>query len=564
MLDDLITPHALYELAGPAAFQRGEGYFSEGVVGHLIADDDAITARVQGTETYRVELSDDDGELAYDCTCPRAADGYFCKHCVAVGLAWLTERARMAESGRDDDPGMLIREYLAAQPAETLVQLLLEAARRDEGLHQSLLLKARSGGKDAAAGLREAIDQATTLRGGDSWADAQGYADRIERVVDALADLLAPDMAPETAAELLDLAEYAIERVEALMGQVNEEGEFSESLEELCRLHLEACELAAPDPVDLAQRLFDLEMNLPFQICQMDVSTHQTVLGEAGLRAYRELAEAAWAKARPGDYRITAIMERLARLSGDVDELLAVKARDLTSAYRYLVIAEILAEAGRNDEALEWAERGSRAYPKQPDNRLRDFLVAAYLQRQRHDEAVALTWVQFEERPTLEHYKKLSKVSAKVGIWPAQRERALALIETMIRREAESTNAWKPQPSQPNTSPRVEIALWEQDLDTAWNVVNQGICDRRLLITLAGKLETARAEDAVTLYQRVVPPIVEQTNNHAYAEAAALVRRIGALLQERRKAPEFVDYLIALRARYKAKRNFIKLLDTVV
>jgi len=563
MLDDLITPHALYELAGAAAFQRGEAYFSEGAVGHLIFDDDAITARVQGTATYRVELSDDDDELAYDCTCPRAADGYFCKHCVAVGLAWLAERARTAGSGRDDGPGKLIREYLAAQPAETLVQWLLDAARRDEGLHQSLLLKARSGGKKAVAGLRDAIDQATTLRGEDSWADAQGYADRIERVVDALADLLAPEMAAEVAAELLDLAEYAIERVEMLMGQVDEEGEFSEILEELCRLHLEACELAAPDPTDLAQRLFDLEMNLPFQICQLDVSTHQTILGEVGLRAYRKLAEAAWTNARPGDYRITAIMERLARLSGDVDELLAVKARDLTSAYRYLVIAEILAEAGRDDEALEWAERGGRAYPKQPDNRLRDFLVAAYLRRQRHDEALALTWVQFEERPTLEHYQKLSEVTAQVGIWPAQRERALALIETMIRREAESTNAWKPQPSQPNTSPRVEIALWEQDLDTAWNLVNQGICDRRLLITLAGKLEAARAEDAITLYQRVVPPIVEQTNNHAYAEATALVRRIGALLQARRKAPEFVNYLIALRARYKAKRNFIKLLGTV-
>lgn len=303
MLDDLITPHCLYELAGAAAFQRGEAYFSEGAVGHLVADDDLITARVRGTESYQVELSDDDGELAYDCTCPRAADGYFCKHCVAVGLAWLTQRARAAESGRDDDPGKLIHDYLAAQPAETLALLLLDAARRDESLHQSLLLKARSGGKDAAAGLRDAIDQATTLRGEDSWADAQLYADRIERVVDALVDLLAPEMTTELAAELVDLAEFAIERVEALMGQVDEEGEFSESLEELCRLHLEACELAAPDPVDLAQRLFDLELNLPFQICQMDVSTHQTILGESGLRAYRKLAEAAWAKARPGDYR---------------------------------------------------------------------------------------------------------------------------------------------------------------------------------------------------------------------------------------------------------------------
>lgn len=119
MLADLITPHTLHELAGTAAFQRGEAYFSEGIVGHLIADDDAITARVQGTATYRVELIGDDDELAYDCTCPRAADGYFCKHCVAVGLAWLTERAWTAESGRDDDPGKLIREYLARHLADT-------------------------------------------------------------------------------------------------------------------------------------------------------------------------------------------------------------------------------------------------------------------------------------------------------------------------------------------------------------------------------------------------------------------------------------------------------------
>ena len=91
-------------------------------------------------------------------------------------------------------------------------------------------------------------------------------------------------------------------------------------------------------------------------------------------------------------------MEQLAEASGDVDELVAIKSGDLSSAYRYLDIAEIWTTAGQPDKALEWAERGLKAFPERPDNRLRDFLVAAYLPRKRNGEALQLTWIQFEQR----------------------------------------------------------------------------------------------------------------------------------------------------------------------
>jgi len=32
---------------------------------------------VEGSETYQVLFRDDDEDLAYDCICPQAADGYF-------------------------------------------------------------------------------------------------------------------------------------------------------------------------------------------------------------------------------------------------------------------------------------------------------------------------------------------------------------------------------------------------------------------------------------------------------------------------------------------------------
>jgi uncharacterized Zn finger protein len=125
------------------------------------------------------------------------------------------------------------------------------------------------------------------------------------------------------------------------------------------------------------------------------------------------------------------------------------------------------------------------------------------------------------------------------------------------------TNKWKPTPSVPNHSLRVEIALWEEDLDAAWAAAHQGTCDRHLLIALAGKLEAGRPEDAVSLYRRVVPLIVEDTNNAAYEEATRLIRKVGKLMAGLDQSRDFGNYLAELRLQFKPKRNFIKLLDGV-
>jgi uncharacterized Zn finger protein len=368
----LISRATLEDLAGTAAFQRGDEYFSVGAVGRLRATDDKVTAKVEGTATYQVELRDDDGDLAYDCTCPRAADGYFCKHCVAVGLAWLAERAAetkpKAGKAKRRDPWRDIKEYLTTQAPETLIELLLDVAQRDDRLYQSLLLKAErtgGGGGNVAKAFRRAIDGATRIHGFVDWREVGTFAGNIDQVADSLAELLKPD----TAATLVELAEYAIERVENSLEQVDDSnGEIGGIVYRLGELHLKACTMGKPDPADLAERLFRFETTLPFGLCSFDAATYKTPLGKAGLRRYRELAEAEWRKLKPRDAkdsydahrsRITGIMERLAEASGDVEELVAIKAQDLSSCSRYLGIAEILAKAKQPDKALEWAERGS-------------------------------------------------------------------------------------------------------------------------------------------------------------------------------------------------------------
>ena len=460
MEDGLITLAVLEDVAGTTAFRRGEEYFSVGAVGRLVVTDDNVTAKVEGTETYQVELRDDDGNLAYDCTCPRAADGYFCKHCVAVGLAWLAEQTAetkpKAGKAKRRDPWRDIREYLTKQAPETLIELLLDVAQRDDRLYQSLLLKAeRTGGSgNVTKAYQRAIDGATRIHGFVDWREVGTFAGNIDQVAESLAELLKPD----TAASVVELAEYAIERVENALEQIDDSnGEVSGTVYGLGELHQKACAMARPEPAGLAERLFRLETTLPFNVCSFDAATYRDVLGKEGLRCYRELAEAEWSKIKPRDskdghdgnrYRITRIMEQLAEASGDVEELVAIKSRDLSSGYRYLEIAEILTKARQSDKALEWAERGLKKFTERPDNRLRDFLVAAYLKRKRNDEALQLTWIQFEERPVLEHYLKLHDVAGKLGAWPGSSN-----PRAQVMPSASTAALCRPSSSRPTTRP---------------------------------------------------------------------------------------------------------------
>ena len=583
MLADLITRKALQDLAGTITFQRGEDYFSNEAVSRLRVAEEKVSARVEGSDMYHVELWDDDGDLDYECSCPQGDEGNFCKHCVAVGLTWLAGKKIEGKSGgvsgkkktKKRDPWLDIRNYLSLQRPKSLVDLLLDVAQRDDRLYRSLLLKAeRTGGAgNAMTAFRRAIENATDVNGHVDWRAAASFASNLDQVAESLAELLKPN----TAAMLVELAEYAIERIEIALENIDDsDGNISESLQRFAELHFKACKLARPDPEEFAERLFRCETSFPFDSFHDSARIYRSVLGDAGLRRFRELAEAEWRKIKPvasqngsarsydrSRWRITHIMETLAELSGDIEQLVAIKQHDLSSSYSYLAIAEVYDKAGQKDQALEWAERGLKAFPTRLDDRLRDFLIAAYLKRRRNDEALNLTWLQFEERPGLEHYKKLHGIAERLGLWAEQRERALALVEQEIARDAATIDRWTKKARTPDHSLRVEIALWEKDLEAAWRAAHEGVCHRNLLIALAGKLETARPADAITLYRRVVPPIVGQAHNVAYEDAIKLIRKIGSLMTNLDQSREFGGYLAELHAQFKPKRNFIKLLDEV-
>ncbi|MBV5308862.1 DUF6880 family protein [Chromatium okenii] len=573
MLNNVITIDTLEDAAGKAVFWRGEAYYSNGAVQKIQVIDDNIMARVKGTEIYHVRLWEEDGELMFDCTCPHADDGNFCKHCVAVGLTWLAGITdfNKIEVETDEklptDSWQNIRDYLAAQAPETLIKLLLDAAQYDERIYRSLLLKADppNMNPDTLNTLRKAIKHAIHVDDSD-YNDASTLAENINEVIDSLEELLTPN----GATTLIELTEYAIERLENIKYEIDdEEGEIISIDERLGELHLQACRLASIDPSALADRLFRLEITLSETANSFDPLTYADVLGETGLQRYRELAEEEWNKAKTAGYhgnryRIKSIMEALATACGDIEELVAIHATDLSSAYAYLNIAEIWTEAQQPEKALHWAERGLKAFPEKTDSRLRDFLIDAYLKRGRNDEAIQLAWAQFSEVSSLTHYQRLHAVSSAIGVWSEQRERALNYLHDDIIHTASTFSKHKSENATPNYSRRIQIALWEDDLEAAHTAIQQGFCEQNLLIIAAERFSSTRPQDAITIYRQIVPSFIEKTKQSAYEEAIKLLKKIATLMVASNQHQALIEYLNALRIQHKAKRNFIVLLDDLI
>ena len=567
MLRKLIS-RDMKKLAGATYYARGNAYFKQELVRLIDENDDGITACVSGTYDYEVRLWQEDDELMYGCTCPVGQDSDFCKHCVAAGLALLATGAGQKQGSAVGD----IRDYLGTLEVEALMGIITDACKHDKRLRERLLLAARGRGNASSAikAWKDALNRATVTRDFVDYREMPSFAADIQQVIDSLNNWVSGGRA----AQAIDLAEYAASKVEKLIGECDDsDGELVDLLDSIAQVHLAACRAAPPDPEVLAERLLRHELGDELDTFTGAAERYADVLGGKGLAEYRRLAGIEWKKIEalsPGSkqswdgdrYRITRVMETLAKQSGDVEELVSVKSRELSVAWHFLEIAEIYRNAKKHDMALEWAERGLAAFPVNTDSRLRDFLVEEYLRRGLGEKAIKLAWFQFEEEPYLNNYKKLNDVANKLSNWPVWRDKALAYLRSRIAREFDKQSKSRYLRAEaPDQSPLVEIFLWEKDAEAAWEEAQSGICHEKLWIRLAELRSKDHPEDAIAVYRRQVVRLVQQTSNNSYGEAVTLIKKIKPLIIRISDSSRVGDYLAELRATFKAKRNFIKMLD---
>jgi tetratricopeptide (TPR) repeat protein len=281
----------------------------------------------------------------------------------------------------------------------------------------------------------------STTRTGDFVDDreASDWATGVDGVLDTVADLASGAHADVA----LELAEHAIDRIEQAIEEIDDSSGHCGALLERARdIHLAAVREVRPDPIGLARDLFAREMSEGYDTFYGAVTFYADVLGEAGLAEYRRLAAEAWEKlpaiAGPktkgdetavelfGDrHRLMRVLDFFAERAGDVETRIALRAKDLSSAWQYLQLAEFCLSQGRKEEALRRAEEGLWIFEDaRQDERLVLFVVELLSKSGRKTDAEAHLQRAFEKAPSFDLYQRLRKLGGE-----AVRERVLKLLE---------------------------------------------------------------------------------------------------------------------------------------
>jgi hypothetical protein len=266
----------------------------------------------------------DRGQLEGTCTCPHGQEGFFCKHCVATGLA-------VRELG-DDLPSHLqasqaretsLRSWLESLSKKELLAELLDLIADDPDLRRRFELQAAAEHADAAA-IRRAVRELIEVTGYIEYDQAWDYAHGVDEAADAIGSLIDAGGAAQAtgiAREAIALLTGAYESADDSSGMIGD------SARQLLAVHLRACRAAPPDPVTLADYLAGLLLNDDYGFAP-DLADYADLLGDTGTARVRQRIAAAFGE-NPHNYRARHLMEAILKAEGDVDALTPIYAAEL-------------------------------------------------------------------------------------------------------------------------------------------------------------------------------------------------------------------------------------------
>jgi uncharacterized Zn finger protein len=517
------TEEDLREAAGGPSYQRGRDYVT--AVADLQPTALGVRAVVRGSGTYEVWLGRDTDRLVGECSCPFGADGNFCKHCVAVGLALLAD-------GPEATPEVDLGGYLRTLDPGELLDLVLEQAERDPGLYRKLVLRAAgAAGAPQVAVLRRQLDDALRVRG---YLDHQATLDYARRARDVLATV-AELIESGHPAEARPLARAAVEGITEAMPTLDDA---TGAVVGVCRralsLYAKACAAARPNPAKLAAWVFQLRLDGPGWPV-VELADFAEALGHSGLAAYRALLREACGSPPADKVTILRSMrEQLATVDGDLDALVDILAENVPSPKAFLDIATLLRGAGQLAGAIRWAQRG---VAETGDPRLADLLVQSYVDDGRPADALAVRDAALRSAPTRLAYANLRATAELCGTWPSAREEAL----DVLRAAAEHDQA---------ADELVGALLDDGDPAEAWQAAAKHGCGDRAWLEVARTHGTAHPAEVLAGWRDAVRRCLSRTGRDAYREVGVLLEELRHLSARCGEEESFTALVAEIRERH--------------
>ena len=558
-LDKALSETLLRSLAGSRSFSRGMEYFENGAVRHLYCDGQQLTADVRGTHLYRSRLTVTGGRLRGECDCPVGQGGDFCKHLVALGLAYLESPDKSTES----KSAFSWQSFLKTCDQKKLIKIILEMSPNNPDVIEKYRMENLPSESNAKLReLKSKVDELFRLAEQfeeyyNDYYDENNEEGEFIRQKDVFEKVLNGISAKDEPALLWEISTYAVDKF--LKVSTSDNYSVQLFMEDMLRFFLKVVSVGFKTDAEICAQfdewesngnnfgyslLFDALYELPEAVKELWAkialrkweSYPQRVLGDRSYNGERTRIERfllKWAAVHKNDALILEIMEK--RLSNTSE------VKELADEYRRQHMQEkIIPLLKRALKALD----GSAV--------IADMLADEQMKSGQSDDALKLAWKEFTDHYMSDYeLKRLEKISSRLKCWPEYYQKVLALLEEKDMREASRLRGF---PYNGIRQRRVEILFKHGDKEKAWDLAQGAHLSEDLWLKLAAWRSKDMPDKSAAILKPLVVSALKPTGYDEYRHVVKLLKLYRDYLKMANRETEFSTYCATIRSEYKRRR----------
>lgn len=549
------------------------------------------------------------------CSCPV---GHDCKHAVAVvvellnalsdereipradpeDLRWGLAQVEFHFDGTADEesPERNLVQYLRSLEKEDLVELLIDQSRRHPAVRTELE-RGRAIGSFAAPDLiQEARAEIISLTSQAAWWNSWKSEGELPDY-DGLEQFLKTLHARGEHDALVSLGRELFERGNRQVDGSDDDGQTSWAIAECMAVVFKS--LVKSSLSDPERLLYALDMSLADDF-GLAKGAQAVVERRWAKRTWSSVAQVLGERLddlpKGSEYRDHHRRDQLSNAlvnaldkAGKADEALALCETEAPLTGSHVRLVERLIQAGRLDEAVEWAERGHRATYGQfrgTAGRLRDLLTEIARRRRDWARVAAYAADVFFDVPRVTSFQDLLKAAERAKCADDVRARALSFLETGKRpgprtRKSKQAPAW-PLPgsglaqSDEQRTRKVQahwdvlrdlaikeqrptdVLLWHDRLqaEESWQ---PGFAPSALAVAQAVAEEFP--DRAVELYVQEAESHIQLKSKPDYASAGRILQHVRRILTESKRTAEWRTLIDDVRETHRRKPRLMEVLD---
>ncbi len=279
-------------------------------------------------------------------------------------------------------------------------------------------------------------------------------------------------------------------------------------------------------------------------------------------------------------------------LSGREQEIIPLLKREAPLTQCYGLLFERLLEAGMRVEAKATAIDGFQlTIDKAPGIawQLEDKLRRMAEEDKQLSMVAAYRALEFFNHPSLESYKNLEKAAEAAGEWTTVKEAAIAFLQKGVRPDVKAKtgkgkavgsdiNLW-PLPSPeisieygasrlqqfPDVSPLIGISIYEKDTNEVlrWYEIAKKtpFLANSFDTQVAEAVKNSHPDESLKIWWKLAENQINLVKTSAYEVAAMYLRQMRDVYQKTGRVGEWTTLIAGIRAKHKAKRNLMQILD---